>query len=167
MCVFFPFCPPSFSLSGRKASSRNTSSPMYYCCSQRGIWPGFKGDAKLVSARSFLASRLLCSGLCLQPRGAARSTWREDGDEEEHPVPGSFLPSPQLREPSAHGVAVGSARRVQHPGREEGDAVRSWLRRRTRQQHVECSRSLFCLARWPALFSHSTPSPSLLSLPLL
>lgn len=48
-----------------------------------------------------------------------------------------------------------------------GDAVRSWLRRRTRQQHVECSRSLFCLARWPALFSHSTPSPSLLSLPLL
>lgn len=45
-----------------------------------------------------------------------------------------------------------SGHRVQHAGQRGELWSCSWLRRRTHRRHIERSRSLFCLARWPALF---------------
>lgn len=82
------FCPSSFSLLGRKASSRNTSSRCTIVGLREAFGPVSKVMAKLVSARSFLASRLLCSGLYLQAHTAPHSTRSEDGERRgETPGP--------------------------------------------------------------------------------
>lgn len=107
VCVF---CPSSYSLSGRKASSRNTSSRCTIVGLREAFGPLSEVMAKLVSARSFLASRLLCSGWYLQPQTAPRSTCSEDGERrEETPGPSGVLsvPSPQLRASSFYDIING------------------------------------------------------------
>lgn len=147
---------------------------IHYCCLQRGIWPGFKGKAK-----ASLDSLIPCSKTPLfwlvspnahrtaphytAPRSSIREGKQPAGPgrrREASSVSPSAFTAPKVR--ITWGFSAGRIV-LSHPrvGYVEGEetVVFLRLRRRTRQQHI--GRTLFCLARWPALFSHSTPhSPS-------
>lgn len=105
VCVFSP---PRFSLFGRKASSRNASSRCTIVGLREAFGPLSKVMAELVSARSFLGSRLLCSGLYLQPQTAPRSTCSEDGERRgETPGPrAAFFQVLNFALPAYYDIAV-------------------------------------------------------------
>lgn len=146
--------------------------------SHTGIWPGFKdkGNASLDSFLPLLQDSFVLGYISLQPPPHTQHTHTKprigevkNGQSGEEP-PGQLSPSssPQLRfqkfqcrelSPSSVFCPPSLSPRVQHKGQRGGvggggggrggDAVSLWLRRRTHHQHTQCSRSLFCLPRWP------------------
>lgn len=124
--------------------------------SQRGIWAGT--SAKRGASLGSLAPRFETPLFwVLSPaRTALDAALRTGRGGEEHPVQISSLPSPIH---ASGGPTTGFP--LRYPGTVCTMKARGgggglwfclWLQRRTHHRHIECSRSLFCLARWPALF---------------
>ncbi len=145
--------------------------PTYYCCSQRGIWPGYKGNGT-----ASLGSLIPCfkTPLFWVISPTPNRTALDGRGEERNPVHGKLSSKSstsrlqQARYRNYCRPSPVSCRRLERKGQRGEMWFCLWLRRRTHHRHIQCSRSLFCLARWPALFSHTTlPVPHFSHSPLL
>lgn len=146
--VFRPSSP------GRKAFVVNEQQRADRRRSQRGIWAGISGKrgANPRLGRSSLGGSFVL-GSVSSPHRARRCA--EDGHGRgggPGPKRLSSESNLRVRRSGEWFPSPVSGHRLHHAGQRGELWLCLWLRRRTHRRHIERSRSLFCLARWPALF---------------